>query len=280
MRRDDIVLLDGAVGTSLWEKSSDKVAVWRYNLENPAIVKELAEEYVDAGAKIILANTFGANRYAVGKTDYAVQEIVSTGVRLARETIAGRAKVALAVGPLPLLLEPYGDLTEEDAYAAFDEQISAGVSEKPDVITLQTFMDADMMHIAARAAMKHGLPVFSLMSFTEVGKTIMGHSVEYFTETMADIPLAAIGLNCSLGPEKAVPVIRSFRDYTDLPLMFKPNAGKPILQEGVQTVQYDIPTFVEDCMPALECGVRYIGGCCGSDPGYIRALRDRIFGKN
>ena len=141
MRRDDIVLLDGAVGTSLWEKTTDKGAVWRYNIENPAIVKELAEDYVDAGAQIILANTFGANRYAVSKTNYSVQEIVSTGVRLARETIAGRAKVALSAGPLPLLLEPYGDLSEEDAYAAFDEQISAGVAEKPDVIVLQTFMD-------------------------------------------------------------------------------------------------------------------------------------------
>lgn len=279
MRRDDIVLLDGAVGTSLWEKSSDKVAVWRYNLENPAIVKELAEEYVDAGAKIILANTFGANRYAVGKTDYSVQEIVSTGVRLARETIAGRAKVALAVGPLPLLLEPYGDLTEEDAYAAFDEQISAGVSEKPDVITLQTFMDADMMRIAGEAAAKHNLPIFSMLTFTEVGKTIMGHSVEYFVDAMKDIPLAGIGINCSLGPDKAVPVIASFREYTDLPLIFKPNAGKPILQDGEEKVQYDIETFVEDCLPALEHDVKYIGGCCGSNAAYIRALGKRIFGQ-
>ena len=250
-----------------------------YNLENPAIVKELAEEYVDAGAKIILANTFGANRYAVGKTDYAVQEIVSTGVRLARETIAGRAKVALAVGPLPLLLEPYGDLTEEDAYAAFDEQISAGVSEKPDVITLQTFMDADMMRIAGEAAAKHNLPIFSMLTFTEVGKTIMGHSVEYFVDAMKDIPLAGIGINCSLGPDKAVPVIASFREYTDLPLIFKPNAGKPILQDGEEKVQYDIETFVEDCLPALEHDVKYIGGCCGSNAAYIRALGKRIFGQ-
>ena len=279
MRRDDIVLLDGAVGTSLWEKTSDKVAVWRYNLENPAIVSELAGEYVDAGAQIILANTFGANRFVVSKTDYSVREVVSTGVRLAKEAVAGRAKVALAVGPLPLLLEPYGDLTEEDAYAAFDEQISAGVAEKPDFITLQTFMDADMMRTAGEAAARHNLPIFSMLTFTEIGKTIMGHSVEYFVDAMKDIPLAGIGINCSLGPDKAVPVIASFRQYTDLPLIFKPNAGKPILQDGEQKVQYDIATFVEDCMPALDCDVKYIGGCCGSNAAYIRAMRERIFGK-
>jgi len=277
--RDDIVLLDGAVGTSLWEKAADRVAVWRYNIENPAIVKELAAEYLDAGSRIILANTFGANRYAVGKTDYSVQEIVSTGVRLARETIGDRAKVALAVGPLPLLMEPYGDLTEEDAYAAFDEQISAGAAEKPDVIVLQTFMDADMMHIAAEAAAKHNLPIFSMLTFTEVGKTIMGHSVERFVDTMKDIPLAGIGINCSLGPDKAVPVIASFRKYTDLPLVFKPNAGKPILQDGEEKVQYDVDTFVEDILPALDFDVKYIGGCCGSNASYVRALRKRIFGE-
>ena len=278
MRRDDIVLLDGAVGTSLWEKTEDRGPVWCYNIENPDIVRELAAEYADAGAKIILANTFGANRLAVKRTDYSVGQIVSTGVRLARETIGTRAKVALAVGPLPVLLEPYGDLTEEEAFELFDEQISSGIGEKPDVIVLQTFMDADMMRIAVQAAAKHDLPIFSMMTFTEVGKTIMGHSVERYVDTVKDLPVSAIGVNCSLGPEKAVPVIASFRQYTDLPLIFKPNAGKPILQDGGTTVQFDVETFVEDCMPALDCDVQYIGGCCGSNAKYIRALRQRIFG--
>ena len=279
MRRDDIVLLDGAVGTSLWEKASDHVAVWRYNLENPGIVKELTEEYIEAGAQIVLANTFGANRYVVKRSPYSVQDVVSAGVRLAREGAAGRAKVALSIGPLPVLLEPYGDLSEEEAYEIFDEQISAGVSAQPDIIVLQTFMDVDMMHIAAEAALKHNLPIFSMMTFTEVGKTIMGHSVERFVDTMKDIPLAAIGVNCSLGPDKAVPIIASFRKYTDLPLAFKPNAGKPIMQDGEQKVEYDVDTFVNDIVPALDYDVKYIGGCCGSNPKYITALRQRIFGK-
>ncbi len=279
MKREDIVLLDGAVGTSLWEKTDRRVAVWRYNIENPAIVTELATEYADAGAQIILANTFGANRLAVQKSDYAVDQIVGAGVHLAREAIGGRAKVALAIGPLPVLLEPYGDLTEDEARAIFREQIAAGVAEKPDVIVLQTFMDADMMRVAAEAAADFGLPIFSMMTFTEVGKTIMGHSVEYFIGALRGLPVAAVGVNCSLGPEKAVPIIASFRQYTDLPLIFKPNAGKPILQEGGEKMQYDVDTFVEDCMPALAYDVRYIGGCCGSNAAYIRALRKRIFGR-
>ena len=279
MWRKDIVLLDGAVGTSLWEKTEDRGPVWRYNIENPDIVRELCTEYADAGAQIILANTFGANRIAVKRSPYSVQQIVSAGVRLAREAVGTRAKVALAVGPLPVLMEPYGDLTEEEAFEMFDEQISAGIPEKPDVITLQTFMDADMMRIAAEAAAHHGLPIFSMLTFTEVGKTIMGHSVQRFVETMEGLPISAIGINCSLGPEKAVPIIASFRQYTDLPLIFKPNAGKPILQDGEEKVQYDVDTFVADCLPALDHDVQYIGGCCGSNAAYIRAMRQRIFGQ-
>lgn len=279
MRRNDVVLLDGAVGTSLWEKTDDRGPVWRYNLEKPEIVRELCTEYADAGAQIILANTFGANRLAVKRSPYSVQQIVGAGVRLAREAVGNRAKVALSAGPLPLLLEPYGDLTEEEALELFDEQISAGMEEKPDLIVLQTFMDADMMRVAIQAAARHDVPIFSMLTFTEVGKTIMGHSVERFVDTVKDLPVAAIGVNCSLGPEKAVPIIASFRQYTDLPLIFKPNAGKPILQDGEEKVQYDVDTFVEDCLPALGCDVKYIGGCCGSNASYIRAMRQRIFGE-
>ncbi len=278
MRREDIVLLDGAVGTSLWEKADDKVPVWRYNIENPKIVTELAAEYADAGAQIILANTFGANRLAMKRTNYTVRQIVSTAVGLTKDAVGKRAKVALAVGPLPVLMEPYGDLTEEEAFELFDEQISSGIPEKPDVIVLQTFMDADMMRIAAEAAAKHDLPIFSTMTFTEVGKTIMGHSVERYVDTVKDLPIAAIGVNCSLGPEKAVPIIASFRQYTDLPLIFKPNAGKPILQDGEEKVQFDVDTFVADCLPALDHDVKYIGGCCGANASYIRALGKKIFG--
>ena len=278
MKKEDIVLLDGAVGTSLWEKTENKVAVWRYNIENPEIVLQLAREYVDAGAQIVLANTFGANRIAVKTSGYSVQEVVSKGVRLAKQAVDGRAKVALSAGPLPLLLEPYGDMTEDECYEAFDEQISAGVAEGPDIIMLQTFMDIEMMKIAVKAASKHNLPIFCMMTFTEVGKTMMGNSVEDCVEELKDLPVTAIGINCSLGPEKAVPVVKQFRQYTDLPLIFKPNAGMPIQGSAAGATEYDIDAFVEGCMPALDCDVKYIGGCCGSNPAYIRALKKRIWG--
>ena len=278
MKRDDIVLLDGAMGTKLWEKAADKVPVWRYNIENPPIVSEVTREYVAAGSQVVQANTFGANRYAVQNSGYSAAQVVAAGVRLAKEAAQGQAKVALSVGPLPVLMEPYGDLTEEEAADVFDEQIAPGVAEGADLIAFETFMDADMLRVAVEAAARHNLPILATMTFTEVGKTIMGHSVERFVEAMEGLPVTAVGINCSLGPEKAVPVIASFGQYTDLPLIFKPNAGKPVTENGQTRVEYDVDTFVADCLPALEYNVKYIGGCCGSSPDYIRALRGKIFG--
>lgn len=274
--RKDITILDGAVGTSLWEKAEDKVAVWRYNVDNPAIVRELAREYVEAGAQIVLANTFAANATSMKGTEYNVQDVVSRAVDLAKEGIAGRAKLALAVGPLSELMEPYGDLTAQDAYAAFDEQISAGVARGGvDVIYVQTFMDLEMMRAALRAACRHDIPVMCSFSFDRKGRTMMGDPVERICAELEAFPLAAIGLNCSLGPDLALPVIAQFNEATDLPLIFKPNAGKPI-GGGAYGSEFDVETFVRDSLPALNYNVKYIGGCCGSNPKYIRHLAAKV----
>ena len=278
-----ITLLDGAVGTSLWEKAEQagiaKDPVWKYNIEHPELVTDLAREYLDAGAQIILTNTFGANAPAVKRSStYAARDVVAAGVRLGRQAIGTGAKLALAIGPLSTLLEPYGDLTEEECRAIYEEQIGAGMDEGPDLIMIQTFMDLEMMRIAATVARQYPVPVFCTMTFEKVGKTLMGNSVKQVIDTLTPLGIAAIGMNCSLGPDLAVPVIREFASLTDLPLIFKPNAGKPILSADGDTVtSYDAATFVKDVEPALDV-VSYIGGCCGCNPSYIRALRAALNG--
>ncbi|MEA5050454.1 MAG: homocysteine S-methyltransferase family protein [Oscillospiraceae bacterium] len=276
--KKDIVLLDGAVGTTLWEKTDNKVAVWRYNIEQPDIVRSLHDDFVGAGAEIILANTFGANRISMKNTGYNVPQIVSRAMELAHERIDGHAKIALAVGPLSMLLEPYGDLSCDEAYEIFDEQISAGAAGRPDLVFIQTFMDIEMVKLAVKAANRHDLPVFCSMTFDERGRTMMGNSVQDMISGLAGFKnIAAVGLNCSLGPDAAVPVMKKFREYTDLPLLFKPNAGKPTVDEkGGVRMQFDIDTFVDDALPALDCGVKYIGGCCGCNGAYIARLHERL----
>lgn len=280
--KQGITLMDGAVGTSLWTKAEangiKKDPVWRYNIEHPELVAELAREYVEAGAEIVLANTFGANGPAVKRSSpYTAPEVVSAGVRVAKEALRGTgAKVALSAGPLTALMEPYGDLTEEEAGEIFYEMLAAGAKEGPDIILLQTFMDLAMLRVAAVEAKKFGIPVFCCLTFERRGKTMMGNSVEDMIEELEPVGVDALGMNCSLGPDLAVPVIREFVGKTSLPLIFKPNAGKPILAaDGTTATAYSAKVFADDVMPALDF-VDYVGGCCGSDPSYIRELASRM----
>ena len=280
--KQGITLMDGAVGTSLWAKAEangiKKDPVWRYNIEHPELVAELAREYAEAGAEIVLANTFGANGPAVKRSStYTAPEVVSAGVRVAKEALRGTgAKVALSAGPLTALMEPYGDLTEEEAGEIFYEMLAAGAKEGPDIILLQTFMDLAMLRVAAMEAKKFGIPVFCCLTFERRGKTMMGNSVEDMIEELEPVGVDALGMNCSLGPDLAVPVIREFVGKTSLPLIFKPNAGKPILAaDGTTATAYSAKVFADDVMPALDF-VDYVGGCCGSDPSYIRELAARM----
>lgn len=281
--KKDVVLLDGASGTAMWQAAEkrgiDKTPVWKYNIEHPELALQIAKEYVDAGSQVIQTNTFGANGPAVRRSsEYSVREVVRAGVKIAKEAVQGtETKVALAAGPLSVLLEPYGDLTAEEAAALYEEQLGAGMEEQPDGIILETFMDLEMMRVAATVAKQYGLPVFCMMTFEKSGKTMMGNSVQDIVDTLEPVGIDGIGMNCSLGPDLALPVIRDFSKKTSLPLMFKPNAGLPVkAEDGTMISPYDAQTFAKDVAPALEF-VGYLGCCCGSDAEYIRTLKEMYF---
>ncbi|MBQ8969842.1 MAG: homocysteine S-methyltransferase family protein [Lachnospiraceae bacterium] len=281
-----VTLLDGAVGTSLWAKSDgDRSPVWQYNITKQDIVKELLGEYIDAGSEMLLSNTFGINRPIAERFSYNVSDVVKNAMELLNE-VAGSRKTLLgekvqtifSSGPLSQMLEPYGDLEEDECFEIYDELVKAAVAEKPDYIWFQTFMDLNMMEIAVRAASQYDVPIFCTLSFTEVGKTMFGNSPEDMVETLAPYEkVKAVGLNCSVGPESGVAIIKSFHECTELPLIFKPNAGIPITGSGGKSeIRFDAETFAKDSLPALDYGVKYIGGCCGSDPSYIKVLKEVI----
>ena len=277
--KNGITLLDGAVGTSLWELAErngiKKDPVWTYNLTHPELVTELARQYAEAGAQIMLANTFGANEPVVKRaSSFDADVVVRTGVQLEKQAVAGTGiKVALSIGPLSQLMEPYGDLTEEEVEAIYLKQIDAGMQAGADCIMIQTFIDLSTMAVAARVAKRYEVPVYCTMSFEARGKTMMGNSVQDIIDTLTPLGVDAVGMNCSLGPDKAIPIIKEFSEKTDLPLVFKPNAGLPIMSaNGTTASVYDADTFVKDVTPAIEY-VSYIGGCCGSNASYVRALK-------
>lgn len=274
-----ITLMDGAVGTTLWgiaeANGVKKEPVWKYNIEHPEFVEELTRRYLEAGCEIILANTFGANGPAVKRSSpYTAAEVVAAGVKAGKKVLEGTdVKLCLSLGPLMQLLEPYGDMEEDECAEIYREMLDAGVGAGADMILIQTFMDLEMMRVATVEAKKYGLPVMCSMTFEKSGKTMFGNSVQDTIDTLAPLGIDAIGLNCSLGPDLALPIIKEFSEKTDLPLLFKPNAGKPILSEdGSTAVAYTAQQFAEDIKPALEY-VSYIGGCCGSDAEYIKEIK-------
>lgn len=274
-----ITLLDGAVGTSLWAVAGkygiEEVPVWIYNMEHPELVEELTRSYLNAGSEIILTNTFGVNSPMVQRlSNYNVKDIITKAVGITKNVLSGtNAKTCLAVGPLSELIEPYGDMTVEECTEIYDEIIRTGVEAGAECILIQTFIDLEMMKIAADVAKGFEVPVFCSMSFEEIGKTMFGNSVQDVIDALEPKKIDAIGINCSLGPEMAIPIIKEFYDKTDLPLIFKPNAGKPVMNnDGSFSMEVTPKEFVEKIKPALPY-VRYIGGCCGSDPLYIKELK-------
>ena len=248
-----------------------------YNILRPDVIREVTEEYVAAGAQIVQANTFGANRISVEKSsDYSVEEVVKAAVRIARQAVQGTSvKVGLSAGPLTVMMEPYGDLEEDEVAEIYDQMFRAGIEEGADLIQLETFIDLNMLCVAAKEAKKYGIPVLCTMSFEESGRTIFGNSVEDMVEELGDIGVDGIGLNCSLGPDKAAPIMKQFADATDMPLVFKPNAGLPVMDaDGNMVNPYtkeDFADEIADVVPLLT----YVGGCCGTDPSYIALLKER-----
>ena len=269
-----MILLDGAAGTTLWEIAEQngvkRDAVWKYNMEHPELVTCLHQEMIDAGAQIIITNTFAANPPMIRRqSQYEPREVIIRGVELAKEAASGTGvKTALSLGPLPELLEPYGDLTEEEAAALYREMLKDGMEAGADMIFLATFTDLEMMRMAVREARKYPVPVYCMFSFEKTGKTMMGQSVPEICRGLSGYEIDGIGMNCSLGPEDALPVIREFAEYTDLPVLAKPNAGMPGKTENPER-------FAEILRPVFPL-LSFIGGCCSCNASYIRALRELI----
>jgi len=275
----NITLLDGAFGTRLWELSEaaslPKSPSWTYNLEHPELVAQVAREYVAAGTQILCTNTFTANRQALnGKAEVAA--VVTAAVAAAKSAAAPGVRVALDIGPLTELLEPYGDLEEDEAVEIFAETIDAGVAAGADLIFFETFMDLQMLLCGVRAAQRHSLPIFCSMSFQKGGRTMMGNSVADVAEALTPMGIDAVGLNCSLGPVEALSVLQEYAKKTDLPLIFKPNAGLPVMgPDGKSVSPYTAETFADESAPALELA-SYVGACCGSNADYIRLLKAKL----
>ncbi|MDR0862232.1 MAG: homocysteine S-methyltransferase family protein [Oscillospiraceae bacterium] len=267
------VYFDGAMGTMLQRSGLPKGS--RPDVMNilaPQAVADIHRAYRDAGSDILNTNTFGANADALKPTGYTVEQIVAAGVAAAREGGGETALVALDVGPLDALIDPLGDMTEERAYELFREQVVAGERAGADLIAIETMSGLTELSLAIRAARENtALPVFATMTFREDGRTYLGVSAAEFTALAEELGVAALGLNCSLAPDTMLATVTALAASTRLPLIVKPNAGLPNKQG-----EYDLDAegFARQMLAyaRLET-VRVVGGCCGTTPQYITALK-------
>lgn len=270
------VILDGGFGTELQKRGMKPGETSEImNFVRPDDVEAIHRSYIEAGADIVNANTFGANRLKLAKTQYTTAEVVQKALSIARSAAEGtNALVALDVGPTGQLLEPAGTLSFEDAYDIFKEIIVAG-RDLADVIMIETMTDLYEIKAALLAAKENSdLPVFTFMSFEKNGRTFTGCLPSSAALTLTGHGADAIGVNCSLAPDELYGIVEEMTHYTDLPIMVKANAGLPDPATGEYSVSS--AKYVYDCIKYTKMGVKGYGGCCGTTPEYIRDLKKML----
>lgn len=266
-------MLDGGMGTMLQAyglEPGEPPALLA--VTNPELITSIHRQYVEAGADILYANTFGTNRYKLEGYGYSPGQIIDSAIKAARAACKEDTLVALDVDPLGELLEPMGTLTFEEAYDAFCEVVKQGEASGADLIVIETMTDLYEVKAAVLAAKEQtNLPVMVSMTFEETGRTFTGTSIECMTAVLEGLGVDAVGINCSLGPVEIFPLAEKMCQLTDLPVFVKPNAGLPDPRTGAYTIGPE--EFARAMAEYRHLGIAMAGGCCGTTPDYIARMK-------
>ncbi len=274
----EFILLDGAMGTMIQKSGAEYNSVPEtLNITAPELIASFHKKYVESGADIVYANTFGANAYKLKESGFGVDEIISSAVKNAKKAVEGtQALVALDVGPIGQLLEPAGALSFDEAYEYYKEQILVG--READIIVFETMTDLYELKAAVLAAKENSdKPIIATMTFERNGRTFTGVSPASAAVTLEGLGIDAFGVNCSLGPDELEPIVSEISKYTNLPLVIKPNAGLPDPNSNEYNVMPD--DFAKSVISLLKYGVKIVGGCCGTTPEYIARLNKALADK-
>ncbi len=272
---NSILFFDGAMGTELQKNGLRKGELpENLNIHSPEIVERVHKSYLDAGCNIITTNTFGANSLKFRN----VNEIVTKAVEIAKNTIKESGKnayVALDLGPLGKLLKPYGDLDFETAYDLYKEQVIAGKNAGADLILIETMGDLYEIKSAVLAAKENtSLPVLVSMIFDEKGILLTGADIKTAVITLEGLGVDGIGMNCGLGPDQMLELLKQMKKYSSTPIFVQPNAGLPVSINGVTTYNVTPEEFAQKQLQILKNGACALGGCCGTTPDHIKAMID------
>ncbi|MGC9771562.1 homocysteine S-methyltransferase family protein [Fervidobacterium islandicum] len=281
-----VLFLDGAYGTELFKRGyiKNREPIELLNITNPDAVLSLQTDYVNAGVDFLLTNTFSANRHKLMKLGYDQYfgEINRAAVKIAKEAAKTSDKPVYVLGDISSvgeMIEPLGELKSKYVYNIFEEQVEALVEAGVDGIIIETMSDikeAKLAYLAAREVAPN-LPILVSMTFEENSVAVTGTSLELYVALFNDLDVDAIGINCTLTPDKMVPLVRKLAGLSKKPIFAEPNAGKPVLSSDgrltYKTTPEEFTVYVEDY---VELGANIVGGCCGTGPEHIKYMVQHI----
>lgn len=275
-----LLRLDGGMGTLLQAAGLPVgVAPEKWNETHPDVVTKIHRDYLLAGANVVSANTFGINTLSFSKDE--AERLIFAAVRNARAAIASLPSqenlfVALDIGPTGRMLAPYGDLSFEDAVSVFKETVAFGVKAGIDLVFIETMNDSYETKAALLAVKETtDLPVLVSNAYGKDGRLMTGASPAAMVALLEGMGADAIGVNCSLGPKSLTPTVKEYLRYASIPVLVKPNAGLPRVENGATVFDVAPDEFANDVAALVSLGVRCIGGCCGTTPAYIAALTEK-----
>lgn len=274
------LLFDGAMGTMIQKHGLNLGELPELlNITNEEVIENIHRQYIQAGSDIITTNTFGANSLKFKDSGYNVSTIVTKAVEIAKRAV-GEKYIALDIGPTGKIMQPTGDLSFDEAYELFKEQIVAGTKAGADLILFETFSDLYEIKAGILAAKENSdLPIFCSVTFQEDGRTLMGTDPLTMVNTLQDMGIDALGINCSLGPEQMLDVIQEIMKYSHIPVLVQPNAGLPKIVNGETVFEVNINEFMSAISKMIDLGIHVIGGCCGTTPEYISQIKKMILNK-
>jgi 5-methyltetrahydrofolate--homocysteine methyltransferase len=276
--RRQVLILDGAMGTELHKRGLPPgVCPEAWSLGHPEAVEEIHAAYREAGADIVYTSTFGANRLKMGQ--YGLTNVREANRQLARIAVraVGRGLVAGDIGPTGHFVEPFGEVPFEEAVRVFREQVQGLLEGGVDLFVIETMMDIQEAR-AALIAVREVCDLFCMvtMTYEKHGRTLNGTDPVSALVTLQSLGADAVGCNCSAGPEGMIGLIETMRPHAAVPLVAKPNAGLPVLVGEETLFDMDAARYAGFAVPLAAAGVSLMGGCCGTTPAHIRALRDAL----
>ena len=278
------LIADGATGSTLMSRGlPGGVTAEKWVLENPEMIIQLHKDFITAGSNIILTSTFSSTLYHLRGTSLEgkTREINHKAVELARQASIGtHIFIAGSLGPLGLLVKPYGPLTLEDVFAAYAEQALALNDAGADLLVIETQFDLAEIKAAIQGVRSvSGLPLVVSLSYDRGRRTMMGLSPSQAGKELEQLPVDVIGINCGKSLQENLENLIELKQVTSKPTWFKPNAGLPRIDSQGKTIYDTTPEMMGDMVPAwLEAGAQIVGGCCGTSPDHLREIAKRIKG--